>query len=59
MVKRSQRLQRLILASMIIVFAGTLLGLGNPVIEEIADYGSAGLQSLDPCNGPFAWCCMR
>lgn len=50
--------QKIILLVMVAVFAGTYVYYGNPVIEQIADYGSSGLNSTDPCNQPGILCCV-
>ena len=44
--------RKLFLIAIMAVFACTYVYLGNPIIDEIADYGSAGVNSLDPCQNP-------
>lgn len=42
--------------AMVITFETTRVIMGNPVIDEIADHGSDGLNSINPCYDPNIFC---
>jgi len=47
---------KILLSVLLIYFAASYVYVGNPVIEEIGDYGSVGVNSMDPCNNPNIFC---
>ena len=51
LINMNKRMVRnVVLATLALYFAVSYIYLGNPVIEEIADHGSVGLNSIAPCS---------